>query len=255
MEGSGLAGGTPLPRPDACGGGPTLRRVETGVETLSHKRVVLADDHPIFLKAISQVLEDARGFEVVGTATSGLQVGPLVARTNPHLVLLDVNMPGLDGLSCLAVLRERHPDVTVVLFTGTDDPDTIERGMATGAAAYIAKSIDPLDLAAVLRQTLLGTVYYTNPRVNRDAVAEMTRVSERDKFREETGLSPRELDVLEAVSKGLSNRAVGQELFLSDQTVKFHLNKIYRKLGVANRTEATGIAHRLGLGRELASAT
>ena len=68
-------------------------------------------------------------------------------------------------------------------------------------------------------------------------------------------MSPRELDVLEAVSKGLSNRAVGKELFLSDQTVKFHLNKIYRKLGVANRTEATGIAHRLGLGRELASAT
>jgi two-component system nitrate/nitrite response regulator NarL len=229
--------------------------VETAIEPFGQKRVVVVDDHPLFLKAISQHLADARGFEVVGTATSGLQVGPLVARTNPDLVLLDIHMPGLDGLSCLALLRERHPDVTVVMFTGTDIPETIERALAMGAAGYIAKSIDPLDLPAVLRQALLGTVYYTSPRVSSDAVAQMTQTSGRDKLREETGLSPRELDVLEAVSKGLSNRAVGQELFLSDQTVKFHLNKIYRKLGVTNRTEATGIAHRLGLVRELASAT
>ena len=192
-RGAGARGQTGAAAAYAASGGNS-RRAAT--------RVVLADDHPLFLKAISQVLEDARGFEVVGTATSGLQVGPLVARTEPDLVLLDVHMPGLDGLSCLAVLRERHPDVTVVLFTGTDEPETIERGLAMGAAAYIAKSIDPLDLAAVLRQTLLGTVYYTNPRVSGDAVAQLTRASGRDKLREETGLSPRELDVLEAVSKG-----------------------------------------------------
>jgi DNA-binding NarL/FixJ family response regulator len=207
------------------------------------------------LKAIGQVLEDAKGFEVVGSATSGLQVEPLVARTSPDLVLLDVQMPGLDGLSCLALLRERHPDVTVVVFSGSESAETIERALAMGAAAFIAKSIDPFDMPAVLRQTMGGTVHYTSPRVNREAVAELGRTDDLEYLREQTGLSPRELEVLAAVSKGLSNRAVGRELFLSDQTVKFHLNKIYRKLGVTNRTEATGIAHGLGLVHELARAS
>ena len=207
------------------------------------------------LKAIGQVLEDAKGFEVVGSATSGLQVEPLVARTSPDLVLLDVQMPGLDGLSCLALLRERHPDVTVVVFSGSDSAETIERALEVGAAAYIAKSIDPLDLPAVLRQAVEGTVFYTTPRVSREAVTDPMRMDDHEQLRERTGLSARELEVLAAVSKGLSNRAVGRELFVSDQTVKFHLNKIYRKLGVTNRTEATGIAYGLGLVRELASAT
>ena len=123
-----------------------------------------------------------------------------------------------------------------------------------GASAYIAKSIDPLDLPAVLRQTLVGTVYYATPGISQESVAETRRASEDERVREQTGLTARELEVLGSVAKGLSNREIGRELFLSDQTVKFHLNKIYRKLGVGNRTEATGIAHRLGLVVEPANA-
>jgi two-component system nitrate/nitrite response regulator NarL len=229
--------------------------IGTETESKQHRRVVIADDHPLFVKAIGQVLEDGNnGFEVVGSASSGLQVGPLVARTSPDLVLLDVHMPGLDGLSCLALLRERHPDVTVVVFSGSESQETIERALAMGAAAYIAKSIDPSDLPAVLRQVLGGTVYYTVPRESRQAIAERRRASDNDNLRGQTGLSPREVEVLSAAAKGLSNRAIGKELFLSDQTVKFHLNKIYRKLGVTNRTEATGIAHQFGLVPGLAGA-
>jgi DNA-binding NarL/FixJ family response regulator len=220
----------------------------------SQTRVVIADDHPLLVKAISQILEDAKTFEVVGSASSGLQVEPLVARTHPDLVLLDIQMPGLDGLSCLALLRERHPDVTVVVFSGSNCSDTIERALSMGASAYIAKSIDPLDLPAVLRQTLVGTVYYATPGISQTSVAESRRASDDERVREQTGLTARELEVLGSVAKGLSNREIGRELFLSDQTVKFHLNKIYRKLGVGNRTEATGIAHRLGLVAESASA-
>jgi DNA-binding NarL/FixJ family response regulator len=177
-----------------------------------------------------------------------------VARTNPDLVLLDLQMPVLDGLSCLALLREKHPNVTVVVFSGSEHREQIELALGTGAAAYIAKSINPLDIPAMLRQALAGNVYYSTPRVDPGALRQLKRENEHERARDETGLTERELEILTAVAQGRSNREVGKKLFLSDQTVKFHLHNIYGKLGVANRTEAAGVAHQLGLIRSLAAA-
>jgi DNA-binding NarL/FixJ family response regulator len=232
----------------------TSSPTQGGVSTVD-RRVVVAEDHPLMLKAIVQILDEANGFEVVGSATTGAQVAPLVARTNPDLVLLDLQLPILDGLSCLASLREHHPRVTVVVFSGSDGQEEIERALRGGAAAFVAKSIDPFDIPAVLRQALDGNVYYTTPRVSRETVAEAQHERDDEGVRSRTGLTPRELEILASVSRGLSNRAVGKELFLSDQTVKFHLHRIYGKLGVANRTGAAGMAHKLGLVRDLAYAS
>jgi DNA-binding NarL/FixJ family response regulator len=187
----------------------------------------------------------------VGTATSGLQAEPLVSRTLPDLVLLDLQLPGLDGLSCLALLRERHPETTVVILSGVEDDELIERALSGGAAALVKKSISPADLPVLLRQVLQGSVKFATPRIARAVVTKATRESRLDVVRAEacgeTGLTARELEVLEMVARGLPNRAVAEELFLSDQTVKRHLRKVYRKLGVANRTEAARTAYRLGL--------
>ena len=215
---------------------------------------MIVEDHPLMLSALRETLEQADGFAVVGTATSGLQVEPLVSRTRPDLVLLDLMLPGLDGLSCLALLRERHPQATVVVLSGQDDDETIEKALLGGATAYVNKSIDPADLPVLLRQALLGNVRFAAPRPNRDLVTQAALQSRYDEARSETGLTPRELEILEAVARGLSNRAVGSELFLSDQTVKFHLHKIYRKLRVANRTEAAQTAFQLGLVASAATA-
>jgi DNA-binding NarL/FixJ family response regulator len=106
----------------------------------------------------------------------------------------------------------------------------------------------------MLRQALAGNVYYSTPRVDPSAIAQIQQHAGREQAREETGLTARELDILTAVSEGLSNRQVGKKLFLSDQTVKFHLHNIYGKLGVSNRTEAAGVAHQLGLFRTAAPA-
>ena len=201
--------------------------------------------------ALEATLEGADGFTVVGTATSGLQAEPLVLRTQPDLVLLDLQLPGLDGLSCLALLRERHPDATVVVLSGVEDDELIERALSGGAAALVRKSIAPADLPVLLRQVMLGSVRFATPRIARAVVTQATRQSQLDEARAEacgeTGLTARELEVLEMVARGLPNRAVAEELFLSDQTVKRHLRKVYRKLGVANRTEAALTAYRLGL--------
>jgi DNA-binding NarL/FixJ family response regulator len=217
-------------------------------------RVVIVEDHPLMLSVLRETLERADGFAVVGTANSGLQVEPLVSRTRPDLVLLDLGLPGLDGLSCLALLRERHPEAIVVVLSGLDDDETVEKVLLGGATAFISKSIAPTDLPVLLRQALLGNVHFAAPRVARDVVTQATRQSRLDEARGETGLTARELEILEAVARGLSNRAVGEELFLSPETVKFHLHKIYRKLAVGNRTEAAQTAYRLGLVRNMAIA-
>ncbi len=215
------------------------------------RRVVIVEDHPLMQTALEATLERAEGFTVVGTATSGLQAEPLVSRTQPDLVLLDLQLPGLDGLSCLALLRERHPETTVVVLSGVEDDELIERALSGGAAALVKKSISPADLPVLLRQVLQGSVKFATPRIARAVVTKATRESQLDVVRAEacgeTGLTARELEVLEMVARGLPNRAVAEELFLSDQTVKRHLRKVYRKLGVANRTEAARTAYRLGL--------
>jgi len=215
------------------------------------RRVVIVEDHPLMQSALEATLKGADGFTVVGTATSGLQAEPLVSRTQPDLVLLDLMLPGLDGLSCLALLRERHPETTVVVLSGTEDEEIVERALSGGAAAVVRKSISPADLPVLLRQVLQGSVKFATPRIARAVVTQATRQGRLDEVRAEacgeTGLTARELEVLEMVARGLPNRAVAEELFLSDQTVKRHLRKVYRKLGVANRTEAARTAYSLGL--------
>jgi DNA-binding NarL/FixJ family response regulator len=215
------------------------------------RRVVIVEDHPLMSSALEATLEGADGFTVVGTVTSGPQAEPLVSRTLPDLVLLDLTLPGLDGLGCLALLRERHPETTVVVLSGMDDDEMVERALAGGAAAFVRKSIAPADLPVLLRQVLLGSGDFATPRIARTVVTQATHQSQlaeaRAEARGETGLTARELEVLEAVARGLPNRAVAKELFLSDQTVKRHLRRIYRKLGVANRTEAARTLYRHGL--------
>jgi DNA-binding NarL/FixJ family response regulator len=250
--------GSDLGRPLTHSGQICLKLSNLGrssVPSLSvQTRVVIVEDHPLMLSALRETLERADGFAVVGTANSGLQVEPLVSRTRPDLILLDLQLPGLDGLSCLALLREHHPGPTVVVFSGEDAQEAVEKALVGGAAAYVSKSINPADLPAVLRQALNGTVHFAAPSVPRAAVAKAPRRSQVAKARQQSGLTARELEIIEAVARGLSNRAVGEELFLSDQTVKFHLHKIYRKLRVRNRTEATRAAYELGLVADLPAA-
>jgi DNA-binding NarL/FixJ family response regulator len=208
---------------------------------------MIADYQPLIHKAIRECLDDTSDFEFVGSAFSGAQVAELVARTSPELVLLDLHLPVLDGLDCLAVLREKFPHVTAVIVSGVEDAETIERALGAGAAAFVAKSIDPVDLPSVLRLALKCKAYFSMPRPACVAMTPPLRESKPNQACDLAGLTCREVEILAAVSRGLSNREVGKELFLSDQTVKFHLHNIYGKLGVANRTEAAAAAHRLGL--------
>ncbi len=199
-------------------------------------RVLIADDHKLIVEGVKRSLEDAPDFEIVGECSSGSQVLPMVARTNPDIVLLDLRMPGADGLSCLARIRKQHPDVKVVVLSVSTDQNVIETVLKRGASAYIVKSISPIDLPSALRQAVEGTVYTAIGLP--DPGESPARAA---------GLTERETTILAALARGLSNDAIGKELWLAEQTVKFHLTNIYRKLGVANRTEAARLAYQNGL--------
>jgi DNA-binding NarL/FixJ family response regulator len=196
-------------------------------------KVVVADDHRLMIEAVRCVLEEADDFEVVGEATSGSQVLPVVSRTDPDVVILDLHMPGADGLKCLDWLRSRHESVKVVVLSGIDDPDTIQAALNRGASAYVGKHVDPRDLPSVVRQVVDESVYHALVHALPTAASPA----------QEAGLTASEQRVLDALSRGMTNKEIAQELWLTEQTVKFHLTRIYRRLGVANRTEAVRHAY------------
>lgn len=203
-------------------------------------RVVVADDHELIRSTLRLLLTPAEGLEIVGEATTGAQVSPLVERTSPDIVVVDLHMPGMDGLQCVEQLAATHPEVAAVILSGVDDQGVIEAGLRRGAAAYVLKTIDPLDLAAAIRQSVAGCVFQPGTLLG-DRPPSAAAAA---------GLSEQEARVLAELAKGRSNRQIAEALWLSEQTIKFHLRNVYRKLGVANRTEAL----RLALDRHLVDA-
>lgn len=202
-------------------------------------RVLVADDHELMVAAVRLALSEADGeFEIVATTTRGQQVLPLAGRTDPDVVLLDLRMPGMDGLTCLELLRQRHPRIKTVVLSGVDDPTVIRSAFTRGAVAFIRKHVDPRDLASAVRQAVDGTV----------AQPIFGDLEDVDAARpDDPGLSERERAILAALGAGKSNKQIAKHLWLAEQTVKFHLTNIYRKLDVSTRTEAVNAAYRRGL--------
>lgn len=199
--------------------------------------VVIADDHPLVLQSLRSALEEAEDFEVVGSTDSGAHVLPLVGRTLPKLVLMDVHMPGMDGLTCLDHIRKNHPSIKVVLISASGDSAQIQAALRRGAVGYLRKNINPTEIPSALRSAMEGTAYFAIEG-SETAEEHVTRTA---------GLTDREMTVLKALARGLSNKQISKEHWVTEQTVKFHLSNIYRKLEVSNRGEAVRYAYRQGL--------
>ena len=198
-------------------------------------KVLIVDDHKLMAAALKDVVGAVEGLKVVGLAHSGSDAISMVTRSQPDVVLLDVNMPGMSGLECLDVIRRDYSNTKVVMLSAGDDLGVVRDAFRRGAAAFIMKSVDPADLPAAIRHVCDQTVFHAPASFNVSAPSP-------DPLRE-AGLTEREVAVLKAVARGLSNKAISKEFWVTEQTVKFHLNNVYRKLGVPNRTAAAGFAH------------
>jgi two-component system response regulator DevR len=190
------------------------------------------------LAAVRRALADAADLEIVHEVSVGSHVLPAVREAAPDVVLLDLRMPELDGLACLERLQKAAPDVAVVILSSYSDPEQIEAARLGGARGYVVKTVEPVDLPTVLRTALSGDSFQVW-----GAYVEPVATHADD---ETAPLSERESAVLDAVARGLSNREIGRQLWISEQTVKFHLRNVYRKLGISSRTEAARYAYRTG---------
>ena len=196
-------------------------------------RVLIADTDALMAEGIREALREEEDIEVVGEAYAAADVVPLARRTDPDVVLLGAQMPR--GLTCLDELSADDSDLSIVVLGETDEPERVSSAFRRGAAGYFLKSVNPSDLPAALRLALERSVFVA-PTSDEEAAPETA-----------PGLTGRELSILRAVADGLSNQAIARELWVTEQTVKFHLTNIYRKLGVSNRTQAARYAHQHGL--------
>jgi DNA-binding NarL/FixJ family response regulator len=206
-------------------------------------RVILADDHPLFLSALELALSEA-DIDVVGTACTGPEVLELADRCEPDAVLLDLCMPGMDGVTCIRRLSALYPSLRIVVVSATDDQTEIHGALAAGAVCFVGKSVQPEDLVQALRAVINarnGGIHYRGEL----PVTQLRPI--RPERRDTHGLTKRELEILRLAASGSSNSQMAKLLWVTEQTIKFHLSNIYRKLGVSNRTEAGCWAHEHGV--------
>jgi DNA-binding NarL/FixJ family response regulator len=201
-------------------------------------RILVADDHRLMLAAVRRALGRSQDVEVVAEVEDATKILPAIGKSRPEVVLLDIRMPRLDGLTCLERVRNHYPDVAVVMLSTFASDEQIEAARERGASGYVVKTVDPLQLAGMISEAVRSAEFL----VFRPDLTEAE-----DGRNDAHALSERELAILRAVTAGLKNKDIGRALFVSEQTVKFHLRNIYRKLEVTNRTQAARYAISRGL--------
>jgi DNA-binding NarL/FixJ family response regulator len=203
---------------------------------------VICDSHPMWLDAVEQVLRRI-DIHVVGKTTSTSEALSIVEKHSSDLLITELESPpgDLSGLALIERARAAQPGVRPIVLSMHTDPQVIDAALVAGASAYVVKTAHPEDLASAVRQAFSHSVYLASSRAAEPTAAEKPKVDD------SPGLTRRELEILRLVAEGHSNAQLARMLWVTEQTVKFHLSNIYRKLDVANRTEASRWAQRNGL--------
>jgi DNA-binding NarL/FixJ family response regulator len=204
-------------------------------------RILVADDHPMLREGLVAVLGTQPDFDVIGEAADGSEVVRLVEKLHPDVILLDLEMPRVDGVAALERLRNTGSEARAIVFTAYDTDERILRSLRAGARGYLLKGASRAEIFDAIRTvhsggSLLGSAVTTR------LLEHIEQGDERP-----SDLTPRELEVLTLLARGLTNAEIAGELFISERTVKFHVSSILAKLGAENRTEAARIAARRGL--------
>jgi DNA-binding NarL/FixJ family response regulator len=202
-------------------------------------RVLIADDHPVVRTGLWGMLDGQQDFEVVGEAQNGEEAMEMTERLNPDVVLMDLRMPDLDGVAATARIRERHPQARVLVLTTSDSGADILRAVEAGATGYVLKDAPREELYEAIRLAAQG-----KPLLAPDVAAHLVG---RVQWPSEEVLSGREIEILDLVAQGKSNRNIAGELWISEATVKSHLLRIYEKLGATDRASAVAAAMKRGI--------
>jgi DNA-binding NarL/FixJ family response regulator len=217
-------------------------------------RILVIDDHPLFRQGIRWILEAEKDLEVVGEAENGQEAIKLAERLLPDVVLVDINLPGLNGLEVARVIKRQHPHINVIIVTVYEEDEQLFQAIRAGASAYSSKDVHPSELVRTIRDVVKGA-YLINERVlSRPEVARRVLLQFRELAAtddDEAGvifapLTSREIEILDCIARGLSNKEIANQLSISSQTVKNHITSILRKLHVNDRTMAVMYAIQRG---------
>lgn len=209
--------------------------------------VLVADDHPLVRDSIVLLLQKQNDFEVVGQAADGEEAVKLVGELAPHVVVMDIEMPKVDGLEATKLIKANNPEASVLALTVHDDEEYVAAMLDAGAAGYLLKSVYGEGLVQAIRAVRLGEFVF-DPQVGRKVLkAFSNRSSQPIRLKAGGTLSAREVEVLKLVAKGMTNSEITQALNISLRTVKGHLVEIFSKLGVGSRTEAIVTCLRAGI--------
>lgn len=194
-------------------------------------RIILADDHELVLEGLRSLVEAEPDMRVTATATNGRQVLDAVRADPPDVVVLDLEMGEMNGLRCLELLKHQNPDVRVLILTAYGDGESMRAALEGGADGFALKTEPPQQTVASIRQVCRGQLVFP--------LAARKWLMRTDAAQDAATPTRRELEILAQVAEGLTNAQIARRLRVSDNTVKFHLQNLYLKLGVRNRTEAT----------------
>jgi two-component system nitrate/nitrite response regulator NarL len=200
-------------------------------------RVLAIDDHPLFRKGVSDLIDMEPSLILVGEATNGQEGLALAKSLNPDLILLDINMKGMSGLETLKVLKQEDMDALILMLTVSDNEEDVLTALRIGADGYLLKDMEPEDILESIRRALLGTVVISERLTQLLAKA----LRDENKLSEESIQAPlttREQEILQQIANGMSNKRIANALGISEGTVKVHVKHLLKKLNLHSRTEA-----------------
>lgn len=199
------------------------------------KRIIklyLADDHPIVVEGLKEVLNSKSNLEVIGEAFDGIQLMGLLSHQRPDVIVMDINMPGLDGIACTKLIKKQYPSIKIVILTMYNDRTFVNQLIAAGADGCMLKSRGSKELVAAIERVTSNKSYF-------DSVADFTHISKDTK---EIQLSEREKEIVKLVAEGLTSSEIAQKLFIAEHTVRTHRKNIFKKLGINNTSQLTRFA-------------
>lgn len=208
-------------------------------------RVIIVDDHVVVRRGLCSMLADAEDVEIVGEASDSGEAIERVMHLYPDILLLDIRMPGMDGLRLLRCLKERLPDLKVIILTNYDDEQFLLEAFRSGAYGYLMKNVGREDLLEALRTTYQGKRMLSPELIDKvlERFVELGRHQVMDQF----NLSEKEIELLGLVAEGATNRQIAERLYWSESTVKRKLSDVFEKLDVSDRAQAIAAAVRRGL--------
>ena len=209
-------------------------------------KVLIADDHKMFRQGLRMLFEMESDIKVVGEARDGLEAQELTDRLQPDIVLMDINMPGADGVEATRQVLKKHPEQAVIILTMFREDEHVYQAINAGARGYVLKDADSVDVLRAIRSVVAGGSVLDAAMTSK-VFQQFKQLSQKSEKHNPEGLTDRELEILALIANGDSNRTIGEKLFLSEKTIKNYITSIFQKLQTNDRTHAAVYAIQRGL--------